>query len=412
MPRRVAITGLGAVSAFGSTTRDLWEGLEAGGSAVRPIESVDRAQLRFSLGAEARDFDPLDHIDEKHLVLVDRFTQLGVVAAREAFADAGLDAEDLDGTRAAVITGSCLGGRESEEESYKRLYRDGKTRANPLSIARSMSNAAASEISREFGITGPVLNFSTACSSAAHAIGTAFGLVRDGGVDIALAGGSEAPFTLGILKAWEAMRVIAPDACRPFSVDRNGMVLGEGAGILVLEPLDSARRRGARVYAELVGFGMTADAHHPTHPSVDGPARAMKACLADAGLEPAQVGYINAHGTGTTVNDANEAAAIRRAFGAAADTIAVSSTKAAHGHALGAAAALEAIATVLAIAKCVIPPTVNFTTLDPECDLDVVANEPRAASVDAALSSSFAFGGLNAVLAFRRVAPEAASAQQ
>jgi nodulation protein E len=401
MEQRVAVTGLGAISALGSTHKDLWAGLCAGKSGVAPIESVDRTDLLFKHGAEVRDFDPADHIDEKRIALLDRFSQLGLVAAREAFADSGLDPHDLDGSRIGAVTGSCLGGKESEEESYERLYRDGKKRASPLAIARSMANAAVGEISLEFGITGPVLNYSTACSSAAHAIGHALWLVRQGVVDLAIAGGTEAPFTLGILKAWEAMRVVSPDTCRPFAVDRNGTIIGEGAAMLVLEPLDAARRRGASIYAELAGFGMTADAHHPTHPSVDGPARAMTAALVDAELDPAQVGHVNAHGTGTLVNDVNEAQAIRRVFGGSADRVAVSSTKAAHGHALGAAGALEAVATVLAVSNGVIPPTVNFTELDPACELDVVANEPRQAPVHAALSNSFAFGGLNAVLAFR-----------
>jgi nodulation protein E len=389
------------VSAFGTSRADFWDGVRSGGCGVARIESVDLEELLFKQGAEVRTFDPVEHIDEKRLPLLDRFTQFGVVAAREAFADAGLDPRRLDGSRIAALTGSCLGGKETEEEGYARLYREGKKRASPMTIARSMANAAASEISLEFGITGPVLNYSTACSSAAHALGQALWLVRHGAVDVAIAGGSEAPFTLGILKAWEAMRVISPDACRPFSVDRNGTILGEGAAMLVLEPLEGATQRGARVYAEIAGFGMTADAHHPTQPSVDGPARAMAGALTDAGLEPAQVGYVNAHGTGTRTNDATEAAAIRDVFGAEVERLAVSSTKAAHGHALGAAGALEAAATALALADGVIPPTINFTERDPACDLDVVANVPRHAELGAALSNSFAFGGLNAVLAFR-----------
>jgi nodulation protein E len=265
-----------------------------------------------------------------------------------------------------------------------------------------MSNAGASHVALEFGITGPTYNLSTACSSSNHALGMAFQMVRSGQVQLALAGGCEAPFSMGFLKAWEAMRVIAPDTCRPFSKDRKGMILGEGAAFLVLEPLETAEARGAHAYAELAGFGMSSDAHHITQPSVEGPAKAMRAALADAELRSEEIGYINAHGTGTPANDPTETRAIRAVFGEHAAGLAVSSTKSMHGHTLGAAGALEATVTALALHEGVLPPTANFTTADPECDLDVVPNQARAAQAGAALSNSFAFGGLNAVLAFRR----------
>jgi nodulation protein E len=264
-----------------------------------------------------------------------------------------------------------------------------------------MSSAGASHVAMEFGFTGPAFSVSSACSSASHAIAQALWMLRGGQADLALAGGSEAPFGVGSLKAWDALRVIAPDTCRPFSRDRKGMILGEGAAILVLEPLDAASARGARIYAELAGAGASADAHHITQPTVAGPARAMRAALEDGGLEPETIGYINAHGTGTLGNDSTETRAILEVFGAHARALAVSSTKSLHGHALGAAGALEAVATVLALHHRVLPPTANFTSPDPECDLDVVPNRAREASVEAALSNSFAFGGLNAVLAFR-----------
>jgi nodulation protein E len=254
----------------------------------------------------------------------------------------------------------------------------------------------------EFGITGPSYTISTACSSASHAIGQAFWMVRSGMAPLAIAGGSEAPFSFGILKAWEALRVVSPDTCRPFSKDRSGMVLGEGGAMLVLEPLDAARARGARVHAELVGFGMSSDASHITQPSADGAARAMRATLCDARIMPEAVTYINAHGTGTQANDPTETAAIRAVFGAHAGRLAVSSTKSMHGHALGAAGALEAVAAILALRDSFIPPTANFNQPDPECDLDVVPNVSRPADCEYAMSNSFAFGGLNAVLAFRR----------
>jgi nodulation protein E len=255
----------------------------------------------------------------------------------------------------------------------------------------------------ETGLCGPTYTISTACSSANHAMGQAFRLIRYGECDFAITGGSEAMFTIGMLKAWEAMRVIAPDTCRPFSKDRRGMVLGEGGAMMTIEPMDAAMARGAKIYGELCGFGMTSDAHHLTQPTVDGPSRAMRGALNEAKLHPEEIGYINAHGTGTPGNDPVESAAIREVFGAHADKIGVSSTKSMHGHALGAAGALEAVATVLALYNGILPPTCNYNEPDPECTLDYIPNKPRRQRVGAALSNSFAFGGLNAVLAFRAV---------
>jgi nodulation protein E len=266
-----------------------------------------------------------------------------------------------------------------------------------------MANAGASHIAMDMGLSGPTYTVSTACSSANHAIGQAFRLVRDGEAELAMTGGSEAMFTIGMLKAWEAMRVVAPDTCRPFSKDRRGLILGEGGAMMVLEPMDAAKARGAKIYGEICGFGMTADAHHLTQPTVQGPARAMRGALREAGLAPESVGYINAHGTGTPGNDPVESSAIREVFGAHADKIGVSSTKSMHGHVLGAAGALEAVATLLALYHGILPPTANYNERDPECDLDYIPNQPRALQVEAALSNSFAFGGLNAVIAFRAV---------
>jgi nodulation protein E len=265
-----------------------------------------------------------------------------------------------------------------------------------------MENAAASRISLETGVVGPTYTVSTACSSANHAIGQAFWMVRNGMVRLAIAGGSEAVFSLGFLKAWEAMRVVSPDTCRPFSKDRRGLILGEGGAMLVLERLEEARARGAKIYGEIIGFGMSSDAFHITQPSPDGAARAVRAAIADAGLQVEDIGYINAHGTATQANDATETAAIRKVFGAHAGRLAVSSTKSMHGHTLGAAGAIEAVATLLALCHGVLPPTANFTEADPACDLDVIPNQARQKQVEYALSNSFAFGGLNAVLAFRR----------
>jgi nodulation protein E len=333
---------------------------------------------------------------------MDRFAQFAVIAAREAVECAGVVWTPELRENAAIVTGSCVGGQGAQDAGFTEVYKLGHNRVHPLTIPRTMANAGASHISMEFGIVGPSLTISTACSSAGHAIGQAYWMVRSGAAELAICGGSEAPFSFGILKAWEAMRVVSPDTCRPFSKDRHGMILGEGGAMLVLEPLEAALARGARIHAEIVGFGMSADASHITQPSAAGAARAMRAALKDAALAPEQIGYINAHGTATPANDPTETKAIRAVFGAHADKLAVSSTKSMHGHALGAAAALECLATTLALRDGVLPPTANYNLPDPECDLDVIPNQARVAQVEYAISNSFAFGGLNAVLALRK----------
>jgi nodulation protein E len=398
---RVVVTGLGVISAIGKNTLEFWESLQEGRSGIRPLESVDTAPMRFHNGAEVPQYDASQYFDEKQVQFLDRFAQFAVIAAREAVKDAALEWTPALRSEGAVITGTGAGGQSTQDDGFVKLYKLNQNRAYPLTIPRTMANAGASQISMELGLTGPGFTLSTACSSAAHAIGLAYWLVRSGSVPIAVTGGSEAPFSLGMLKAWEGMRVVSPTTCRPFCRDRNGMILGEGAGMLVLEPLESAQARGAKIYAELTGFGMSSDASHITHPSTDGPALCMRRALADAGIEPGQVGYINAHGTATEVNDPTEAGAVREVFGKHADRIPVSSTKSMHGHGLGAAAAMEAAATVLALHHRNLPPTANFTELDPACDIDVIANHARPAQAEYALSNSFAFGGLNASLLFR-----------
>ncbi len=351
--------------------------------------------MRFHNGAEVSGFIPEEHFDPKLLSLLDPFAQYGLAAAREALRDAGLT---ISPERTAIVTGSGGGGQRTTDDGYVDLYARNQPRVNPLTIARVMASSAASQISMDFGIRGPVFTISTACASANHAIGQAVSLIQSGVADAAITGGSEAVFSFGFLKSWEAMRVVSPDTCRPFSKDRLGLILGEGAGMLVLEDLESAMGRGARIYAEVSGFGMSSDAHHITQPSPDGAALAMRSALASAGITPQQVGYINAHGTGTTANDATETTAIRSVFG---DKVLVSSTKSMHGHALGAAGGLEAVAAVLALHHGRIPPTANYREPDPQCALDVVPNESRPHQAEYALSNSFAFGGLNAVVVFR-----------
>jgi nodulation protein E len=400
--QRVAVTGLGVISALGRNRVEFWSSISEGISGIGPIEAVDCGQLRFRNAAEVRGFRTEDYFDAAEAAILDRFAQFGMIAAREAVHAAGISWTPHLQERTAIITGSAVGGQTTEDVAFYDLYHRQRSRVNPLSIPRIMANAVASHISMEYGITGPAFTLSTACSSANHAIGQAFWMVRQGLVDLAVTGGSEAPFSYANLKAWEAMRVVSPDTCRPFSKNRSGMILGEGGGVLILESLEAARSRGATIYGEIVGFGMSSDAHHITYPSAEGAGRAVKSALLDAGLQPEAIGYINAHGTGTQANDSTETAVIRSVFGRHADRLAISSTKSLHGHALGAAGALEAIATVLGIRNDRLPPTANFTEPDPECDLDVIPNKPREASCEYALSHSFAFGGLNAVLAFRR----------
>lgn len=403
--RRVVVTGLGIISPLGLNVEENWKNLSEGRSGIGPIQSVDftRAPMRFQNGAEVRGYDPLKHFEGGKEAYIDRFAQFSVVAARQAMRDSGLELTPSLKEQAAIVCGSAVGGQSAIEAGFEDLWVSDRGRVHPLTIPKTMANAGASHISMDLGLSGPAYTVSTACSSANHAIGQAFRLVRDGEVEMAMTGGSEAMFTIGMLKAWEAMRVIAPDTCRPFSKDRRGMILGEGGAMMVLEPLEAAQARGAKIYAEICGFGMTSDAHHLTQPAMHGPSRAMKAALREAGLAPEEIGYINAHGTGTPGNDPVETAAIHDVFGDHAKKLGVSSTKSMHGHALGAAGAIEAVATILAMKHGILPPTANFTVADPECDLDYIPNEPRKQQVNAALSNSFAFGGLNAVIAFRTI---------
>jgi nodulation protein E len=406
---RVVISGVGVISALGLDQNEFWQSLVQGRSGIGPIpadvgpvDEMGMNQVRFKNGAAVIGYEPEKHFSRKTVTFMDRFAQFSVVAAREAVTMAAVEwTEELRDT-AAIITGSCMGGRYTEEIGYWELFHHGRHRVHPLTIPLGMSNAGASHISMEFGLHGPAYTISTACSSSAHAIGNALWMVRSGAAPLAIAGGSEAPLFLGGLKAWEAMRVVSPDTCRPFSASRSGMILGEGAAMMVLEPLERALARGVTPLAEIVGFGMSADACHVTQPSAEGAGRAIRLALRDGGLVPEQVGYINAHGTATEANDRMEATAIHDIFGSRAESLPVSSTKSMHGHTLGAAGAIEAVASVLAIRNGILPPTMNFLEADPECRLDVIPNHSRAAEVEVALSQSFAFGGLNAVLAFRK----------
>jgi nodulation protein E len=347
-------------------------------------------------------FDPSEHFEDRQLVFLDRVSQFGVVAAREAIAQSGLSFGDGLSERTAAIIGTAVGGQTTQDDNYRRLYKEGARRLPPFAIPRLMTNAATSQISMHCGIRGPSFTVASACASATHAIGTAFHMVRSGAVACAVTGGAEATIALGPIKLWESMRIMAPDACRPFSKDRKGMVLGEGAAILVLETLEGARRRGADILGEIVGFGMSADAMDITNPDEGGMTRAIENALIDARLAAERIQYVNAHGTGTRANDVTETRALKRVFGAHAEKLAVSSTKSMIGHSLGASGALELVATLMGMREGLAPPTIGYLGRDPECDLDYLPNEVRPMRIDAALSNSFAFGGLNAVLAVQR----------
>ena len=399
---RVVVTGLGAVTPLGNTVPAYWENLKRGASGLGPItQAATPEELTQKVAAEVKDFDPLKHFEERELSTLDRVSQFAVVAAREAIAKSGLVFDMPLSLRTATIIGTGVGGQSTLDESFRRIYLDKKTRVFPLTIPKLMVNAPASQISMFCGLRGPAFAVASACASATHAIGLSFQMVRSGQVECAVTGGTEACITFGTLRGWEAMRVMAPDVCRPFSKDRKGLILGEGAAALVLEPLERAHARGAQIFGEIVGFGMTADAADLTAPDLGGMTRAMEGALSDAKLAPQDVQYVNAHGTGTAANDAAETQALHRVFGEHARKLAVSSTKSMIGHALGAAGALELVATLLAMRDGIVPPTIGYLGPDPACDLDYVPNEARALAIDAAMSNSFAFGGLNAVLAVK-----------
>ena len=406
--RRVAITGLGVIAATGRDVRSFFDNLVLAHSGVRRITQFDPSSLTVQIAGEVPDYRSTDYFPQKQLDFIDRFCEFGLVGAREAMQSSGLQIREEEQTRFGVAMGSGIGGANTLESGFYNLYAKQATRLHPFTIPKMMHNAAASQICMEFGAKGPSLATSTACSSAGHAIGEAFHFIKFGLADLMLAGGSDAPITYGMIRSWESVRVLAAGngdpsrACRPFSADREGLVMGEGAGVLLLEELGHARRRGAKIYAELAGYGITSDASHITQPSVEGPVRAIQMALEEAGVKPEQVDYVNAHGTGTRLNDVTETQVLKEAFKEHARKVAISSTKSMHGHAMGATGAIELVATVMALEQGIIPPTANYTKPDPECDLDYVPNQAREARVGVAVSNSFAFGGLNAVLVVRK----------
>lgn len=401
---RVAITGMGVISPLGNTASEVSENLKAARSGIAPVTLVPHDGLIIKIAGEVKNFDPAAQFTDKQLGLLDRCAQFALVAARQAIAQSGLSFRDNGlGARAATIIGAGVGGMNTLDESFRRIYAEGSKRAHPLTVPKLMISAAMSHITMEHGITGPSFTVASACASANHALGVAYHMVRSGSVDVAVTGGTEAVITYGSFKAWESLRVLAADTCRPFSKGRGGMVLAEGAGIFVLENMEQAKARGAEILGEMVGFGMSSDAADIVLPSAAGSAAAIANCLKDAGINPEDVDYINAHGTGTVANDVTETKAIKAVFGEVAKKIAISSTKSLHGHALGGAGALELAATLIAMKDGFIPPTANYREPDPDCDLDYVPNEARQGAITLALSNSFAFGGHNAVIAVKKV---------
>ena len=403
---RVVVTGLGCITPIGNSVAAFRTSLFSGTTGIAPFPPYPEAPgetqgLRFTRTAAVKDFDAREHIDSGIVIATDRTTHFAIVAARQAAAESQIT-NHYAPEKLAIVVGCACGGRQAEETETNKLYtRD--ARVHPLTVVRTMASAGASNISIDQKITGPSLNISTACSSGAHAIGLAFQMIRSGMIDAAITGGHEAPLTFGFLRAWDSMRVVSPTQCRPFSADRDGMTLGEGAAMFTLETLESARARNAHIYAEIVGTGSSADACHITQPHAEGAASAMVRALKDANANPNEVGFISAHGTGTQVNDTTETAAIHHVFGDRASKIPVSSTKSLHGHSIGASGALEALATILALHENLLPANAGVTEIDPAIDLDIILGSPRKVTPKLALSNSLAFGGLNAVLAFRPI---------
>lgn len=409
-PRRVAITGLGLVSPLGNSPGTFFANLLAGKSGIGRIKADFVDQLDNKIAAQA-DFDPTEHFTKQQIALMDRVSQFSVFTAKQALTDAKLELTPELLPRTGVYLGTGMGGAGSIEEGYVRLYRDGANRLKPFTVLMAMNNAASSQVGLELGLQGPNLTFCTACSSSTVAIGEAFRQIRHGYADIMLAGGSEALLTFGTLKAWEALRTLAQEdpedasaSCKPFAANRSGLVLGEGAAMIVLEDMQKALARGAHIYGEVTGYGTANDSVHITQPTADGQATAMRAALKCAGLQPADIGYINAHGTATVLNDATESAAIKQVFGESAP--AVSSTKSMHGHLMGAAGAVEFVTATLAVVSGSLPPTMHLHQPDPACDLDYVPNAARhGVKLSHAMSNSFAFGGTGGVLIVSKPQP-------
>lgn len=400
--KRVVITGAGTINALGHSVPETMEAMREGRCGIGPLEFRDVDRLTIKIGGQVRGFEAEGRFNRQQMTLYDRFTQFTLFAAQEAIAQSGIEFSGEDSARSGVVLGTAGGGVSTWDDNYRSVYEAGKNRVHPFVVPKLMNNAAASHVSMEFNLKGPSFTVSTACASSNHAMAQAFAMVRSGMAPAMVTGGSESMLCFGGVKAWEGLRVMSKDACRPFSANRNGMVQGEGAGIFVFEELEHARKRGADILCEVAGFAMSSDAADIVMPSKQGAARAMAGALADGRIDRGEVGYINAHGTGTAANDKTECAAVADVFGPYADNLMISSTKSMHGHLIGGTGAVELLASIMALRDGVIAPTIGYEEPDPECALDVVPNEAREADVSVALSNAFAFGGMNAVLALRR----------
>ena len=403
MSRNVVVTGMGAVTPLGASVPEFWDGLAAGRSAIikREFTAADRFSLTLPVA-------PVDGIDERikglgvSLLRADRFSQLAVLAAEEAVAQSGITFDEATGARTACIIGTGIGGQSTFDDGYvAMLCRE--RRPHPLTILKVIPNAAASHVSIKYGVRGPAFAVSSACATGAHAIGVCAELIKSGAADAGIAGASEAILCYGALEAWKAMHILADETCRPFSKNRNGLVIGEGAGVLMLEEEERAKKRGANILCRIAGFGMNADGKDMINPDVNGASGAMRLALKDIAINNSEAVYVNAHGTGTLLNDPTETKAVRQVFGADADKLVMSSTKSMHGHLLGAAGGIESIAAILVLQNGIAPPTANYDEPDPDCDLDYAPNTAKERDFDIALSNSFAFGGLNAAIAFEKV---------
>lgn len=401
--KRVVITGMGTINALGHTAAETMTSLAEGRCGIGELDFQDVDRLSIRIGGQVHGFEAEGRFNRQQMSLYDRFTQFTLTAAKEAIQQSGLEFHGELSQKSGVVLGTAGGGVSTWDDNYRSVYEAGKNRVHPFVVPKLMNNAAASHVSMEHNLKGPSFTVSTACASSNHAMAQAFQMVRSGMSPVMVTGGSESMLCFGGVKAWEGLRVMSRDACRPFSANRNGMVQGEGAGIFVFEEYEHARARGADIICEVIGFAMSSDAADIVMPSKQGAARAIAGALQDARLNPEDVAYINAHGTGTAANDKTECAAVADVFGPHADNLMMSSTKSMHGHLIGGTGAVELLACIMALRDGIVAPTIGYEEPDPECALDVVPNTAREAKVDVALSNAFAFGGLNAVLALRKV---------
>ncbi|WP_438959647.1 beta-ketoacyl-[acyl-carrier-protein] synthase family protein [Nereida sp.] len=398
---RVVITGAGTINALGRDVASTQAAMAEGACGISPLNMRDVERLSVTIGGQIHSYNEADHFNRQQIALYDRFTQFTLLATREAIAQSGLVFTGELADQAGVILGTSGGGLTTQDDNYRTVYEDGKNRVHPFIVPKLMNNAATAHVSMEHNLRGPSFTVATACASSNHAMGQAFTMIRSGSAMAMITGGSEAMLCFGGIKAWEGLRVMSKDGCRPFCATRNGMVQGEGAGVFVFEEFEHAKARGADILAEVIGFSMSSDASDIVMPSKAGAARAIAGALRDAQIDRSEVGYINAHGTGTAANDKTECAAVAEVFGPHADQLMMSSTKSMHGHLIGGTGAVELLACLMALREGIIAPTINYQETDPECAFDVVPNVARGVKIDVALSNAFAFGGLNAVIALR-----------